>query len=337
MQKVYYEIDPYNRLVLNDAGEKGDLEEFRRVLDGQFKVDGNNNLSYHIKSPLSEDEEIPHQVKLDGNWSLTGDHKLRLALDKEGRETFGDQLTLTGEILDVDKNSLTFSVTTRTGAGIQTTYILDLQGSWKADESNRLSFSVRRERGIYDILTFSGAWEMGENHQIIYRYEKAALIRKEKEVHTLTFKGYWDIKDKTRVSYILDADSASAFDFTASVGALEEDRIKFEVGIGAERRGMPVKRAIVLFGRWTLKKDTGLLFEVEYGDKDTCAIIFGADIALSDKDTVSFKLKSSTDNKDTGITLELSRKILKGDGELFLRALASGNELAVYAGGVWSW
>ena len=98
-----------------------------------------------------------------------------------------------------------------------------------------------------------------------------------------------------------------------------------------------MKRAIVLFGKWTLKKDTGLLFEVEYGDKDTCAIIFGADVALSDKDMLSFKLKNSADNKDIGMTLELSRKILKGDGELFLRALASGSELALYAGGAWSW
>ena len=50
---------------------------------------------------------------------------------------------------------------------------------------------------------------------------------------------------------------------------------------------------------------------------------------------VSFKLKDSVDNKDLGMTLELSQRILDGDGELFLRALASGRELALYAGAAW--
>ncbi len=109
MQKVYYEVDPYNRLVIDGTGTESELRKFRKVLDGRFRVDENNVLSYHIKAPLAENEDIPHQVKISGDWSLTDGHELRLTLDKEGRGTFGDQITLQGRILDVDKNSLAFS------------------------------------------------------------------------------------------------------------------------------------------------------------------------------------------------------------------------------------
>ena len=63
MERARYEIDPYNRLIIDEDGTQGGLQKFRQVLDGQFKVDEYNNLSYNIKAPLSEDENIPHQVK----------------------------------------------------------------------------------------------------------------------------------------------------------------------------------------------------------------------------------------------------------------------------------
>ncbi len=336
MKKSTIEIDPFNRLVINGAGGETDLPKFRKVLDGQFKVDENNNLSYHVKAPLSEDENIPHQFKISGSWRLTDSHKLLITLDQEARRTFGDELTLQAQAFDAGKDSLIFSMTTRTLDG-ESTYILNLQGFWKADENNRLSFYVRREGGKNDILTFNGAWDIGENNQLIYRYSKASLKRKKKETNELLFKGHWDIKEKFRISYLVGGSSDSSFDFESSAGILGEDYIKYEVGIGVERNAAPVKRIITLSGRWNLKKDTGLLFEIEYEGGEIYAIIFSADVALSDKDVVSFRLKSAVGNNDLGMTLELSREILAGDGELFLRALASNKELAVYAGAAWRW
>ena len=140
MEKIRYELDPYNRLVITDSGDKSDLTKFRKVIDGRFKIDENNNLSYHIKSPLSED--IPDQLKLRGEWSLTDNHDLRLTLDKQARRTFGDQITLQGEILDVNESSLLFAVTTKTDENKESTYVLNLDGVWKADENNRLSFHL---------------------------------------------------------------------------------------------------------------------------------------------------------------------------------------------------
>ena len=59
--------------------------------------------------------------------------------------------------------------------------------------------------------------------------------------------------------------------------------------------------------------------------------------SLTDNDTVSFKLRDAVEDRDVGITLELSRKILKGDGEAFLRMLASGREASICAGAAWRW
>ncbi len=174
MKKIQYEIDPYNRLVIPDSGKKSDLPKFRQVIDGRFRLDENNNLSYRVKAPLPEDENIPHQIRLKGEWSLTDDHELRLTLDGQGRQTFGDQITLQGEILDVNKNSLLFAVTMTTKDNTRSTYVLNLGGTWRADENNRISFHVKKEAGRYDILTFNGAWEINKDHQIIYQYERPA-------------------------------------------------------------------------------------------------------------------------------------------------------------------
>lgn len=337
MQKIRYELDPHNRLILDETGQKSGLPEFRKVLDGKFKTDKNNSLSYHIKAPLSGNENIPYQIRLKGEWALTDNHELRLTLDKSGRETFGDQITLQGEILNVNESSLLFAVTTTTKENTQSTYVLNIGGSWKADKFNRLSFHIRKEEGRYDILTFNGTWEINKNHQIVYQYEKAQLIRKKRQTHTLTFKGYWDIKGKTRISYILSKDTGSVFDFKTSAGIFKEDYIQYEIGVGLTDREKQPMRTIKLFGKWNLKKDVGLIFEIEYENKTVKAIIFGADARLTDKDTVSFKLKNDMENKDMGINLELSHKIFTGDGEAFLRVLASRRESAIYAGAAWRW
>ena len=335
MQKIRYELDPYNRLVINMSGEKSILTKFRKVLDGRFKIDEDNNLSYHIKSPLSE--EIPNQLKLKGEWSLTDGHDLRLTLDKEARDTFGDQLTLQGEILDVNEDSLLFAITTKTDEGEQSTYVLNLAGSWKADQNNRLSFYIRKEDGRYNILTFNAAWDINKDHQIIYQYEKVKLIKKKREVHSLIFKGHWDIKDAFRISYSIGGGTDSAFEFSTGAGIFKEDYIKYEIGIGLANRKEPIRRTITLSGKWNLKKDVGLIFGIEYEGKKIGRIVFGADARLTDNDTVLFKLKDDTENKEIGAELELSHEILKGDGEVFLRILASQREAAILAGAAWRW
>jgi hypothetical protein len=336
MEKIKYEIDPHNRLVAGKTGAGSRLRRFRKVLDGRFRVDKNNNLSYHVKAPMPGGAGIPHQVKLRGRWSLAGNHTLKLTLDKWGRQTFGDMLTLWGDIKDVDKNSLLFAVTTKTGKGSRSAYALKLRGLWVADRNNRLTFRVRRERGRYDILTLDGIWGINRAHQIIYRYKSSRLIRKSKRVHTLTFKGHWDIPDKSRISYIMDKKSGSVFSFRAALGAFKANYIKYEIGIGLSRKPEPLKRVFTLFGAWRIRKNAGLLFEVEYANGKVHALVFGADARLTGRDTISVKLKNSVD-EEMGVEVKLSHEILEGDGEAFLRCLKAKGRSAALAGAGWRW
>ncbi|MDD4953931.1 MAG: hypothetical protein PHG40_03380 [Candidatus Omnitrophica bacterium] len=326
MQKIKYDFDPHNRLVAaSDA-----LLGVRKVIDGQFKIDAKNNLVYHLKSPLPEGPKAPHQIKLKGEWSLTKDHQLCLALDKWRRQTFGDQVTIQGQILEARENSLLFAVTTRTKDGKSSLYTLELAGSWQADERNRLTFKVDKGGDDFDALTFEGAWQIDKNYQIIYEY------RSKKGIHTLAFKGFWDIKDRTRLSYAIEGDTDSIFDFKTSAGIFRDGYIKYELGIGLARKKRPVRRVITFFGKWKLKKGAGLVFEVEQEEGRPQAIVFGAEAKLTGKGSVSFNLRNSL-NKKIGAELELSRDIFKEDGQAFLRLLKSEQERAIVAGAGWRW
>lgn len=332
MEKLRYEVDPQNRLVIKKTGLWG----FRRVLEGYFKTTENNRLAYHIKAPVPADIKAPYQVKLKGKWALNEHHDLRFTLDKWSRQTFGDQLTIQGDIIDAQKNSLLFAVTTRTKENTQSTYILKLEGSWQADKYNRLTFRVNKERGRYDILALEGAWEIGPRYQIIYKYQKEHLARKIKKIHTLALEGYWEIKDKARISYVIDRNSDSVLNFKTSLGIFKDDYIKYELGIGRRQRLKPLRRTIILFGSWKIKKDRGLVFEIEYGRRKVQAMAFGAEARLTDKDTVLFNLKNSF-NREIGAQLELGHKIFKGEGQTFLHLLKSRQESAILVGAGWRW
>ena len=85
MTRLRYEVDPHNRLIVQETGKRLRLTRFRRVFDGRFKTGPNNYLTYHIKAPMqgvTPDRKAPHQVKLRGKWALTKNHDLKLTLDK---------------------------------------------------------------------------------------------------------------------------------------------------------------------------------------------------------------------------------------------------------------
>jgi len=332
MEKLRYEFDPHNRLTVKSSGAKG----IRKVLDGQFKISDHNTLTYHVKSPVPSGIKAPHQVKLKGTWALTKDQELRLVFDKWRRQTFGDQLTLKGEIIDVGKNSLLFALTSRTKDGRLSLYALELCGLWQADAHNRLSFRVDKGRGRYDPLVFDGAWQINKNYQIIYRHRKEKLTQKKKRTQVLTFKGYWDMKEKARLSYVLDRNTASGFDFETSAGLFKKDYIRYELGNRLSRRKQPVKRTITFLGRWRVRKTAGLVFEVEQGEKKIQAFVFGAQVRLTNRGTVLLNLRDDL-NRGLGIELELSRDIFKKEGQAFLRMLQSKQESALLVGSGRRW
>ncbi|MFH0827462.1 MAG: hypothetical protein V1923_06255 [Candidatus Omnitrophota bacterium] len=332
MEKCKYEFDPHNRLTVKTGGVRG----IRKVLDGQFKISDHNTLTYHIKSSVPDGIKAPHQVKLKGTWFLTKDLELRLMLDKWRRQTFGDQLRLQGEIIDVRKNALLFALTTRTKDERSSLYALELCGSWQADAKNRLTFRVDKGRGRYDPLTLDGAWQINKNYQIIYLYKKEQLTQKEKKIQALTFKGYWDIRDKARLSYVLNKDMGSGFDFETSAGVFKKDYIKYELGIRVSGKKQPVKRTITFLGKWKVKKNAGLVFEIERGERKIQGLVFGAQARLTDKGEVLLSLRNDL-NRGIGAGLELSRDIFKREGQAFLRLLQSKQESVLLIGSGRRW
>ena len=334
--KYRLETDPYNRVVVRSTSNKSGLRRFRKVIDGRFKLDRSNQLTYKLRSPVY-DLDLPHQLTIKGKWSLTKDHDLRLSLDKKGRDTLGDKITLKGQIIDARKNSLLFAVSSKTHDDRPLVYVLELRGVWQADDRNRLTFKVNKERGASDVLTFRNAWEIDRSKRIVYIYEKSSSARKSRKVHSLTFKGHWKTSDISRISYELSSRSDSRFTFATDAAILKGNRIDLQAGVRISKRGKPEERIITLFGKWRLVKDLGLVFEARYKDHKKSSIVFGADARLSGSDSLSFRLRSDKRKDGLGAELSISRKILKSDGEAFLRLLSDGLEHSFYAGAAWKW
>ena len=330
--KLRFEVDPHNKLIRG-------ISKFRHVIDGRFKIGKGNSLLYHIKTPsdtAAKEADLPHQLKFKGTWSLTKDHNLRLTLDKWRRQTFGDELTLKGEIIKAGTHSLFFAVTQRTKEDTTSTYILKLGGFWQADRNNRLTFRVKKEEGRFDLLVFDGIWEVNRKHRIVYHYEKKLTRRGESKKHSLVFDGFWNIARKSALTYRLDLKGKSAFDFRIGKGIVQGNSIKFELGIGLSQRQKPVRKDVILYGKWKIKKGIGLIFEIRHAKGRARMMKFGAEAKLAGGSRIKFTLKNEI-GKNLGLTFTLSKKMLKGSGESFIRFLRNRKEKAVYVGTGFIW
>jgi len=321
-ERIRYEIDPFNRLIFSKS-KRG--RGFRYVLDGTFRIDKNNVLTYQLKS--SPNPPIPRQLKLCGNWSLDPEHNLALTLDK-GK----DKLTLKGEIIAARADALVFCVSTKDSGGKTHLYILQLQGQWQVDKYNCLSFLVKKENDLYDTLTLTGIWEVNAQNQLIYTYTRTALKRKKKLYQTFTFKGFWEITEKYRISYMLNEELNSGFDFKVNLEKPLKRGLQYEIGIGVA----PVKKKITLFGFWKINEKLGLLFEMPYEEGKLRSIIFEATCSLGSGYNLNLRLKNLS-HQDLGIDLKLSKTLFKNQGEAFLEALKEGKEVSLLAGIGFRW
>jgi hypothetical protein len=329
-EKIRYEIDPHNRLVSEKTGRESEVPWFRTVLDGEFEIDENNNVTYHVKK--SQVSDTPQQVKLRGKWALDKDHNLVLTLDKWGNQIAGNKLAVESELIDAKDNRLSFAVTSKDSENNSHIYIVKLGGRWQADEHNRLMFNVEKEAGVTDKITLTGAWEVNQQNEIIYTYEKSLPEKDEKITKTITFKGYWEIAGKHRIIYVLNKAIGSEFDFKVSVGKPAARGLEYELGVGAT----PSKKTITLFGSWRVNKKVGLLFEMPYVEGKVRSVILGGWGKLDKNHKLEIRLQNKI-GEDLGIDVKLSRSLLEGQGEAFIRALRSKEEVSIVAGVGFRW
>jgi len=329
-EKIRYEVDPHNRLVSEKTGKESEVPGFRTVLDGEFEIDENNQVTYHVKK--SQGSDTPQQVKLRGKWALNDEHNLVLTLDKWGNQIAGNKLTVESEIIDAKGDEIAFSVTSKDSENNTHIYIVKFGGRWQADEHNRLMFNVEKEAGATDKITLRGAWEVNKQNELIYTYEKSAPGRKEKITKTITLKGYWDIAGKHRILYVFNKEIGSEFDFKVSVGKPAARGLEYELGVGAA----PSQKTITLFGEWKVNKNLGLLFEMPYAEGKIQSIVFGGWGKLNKDYRLDLRLQNKA-GEDLGIDVKLSRRILEGQGEAFIRALRSQREVSIVAGVGFRW
>lgn len=335
--KIHYEVAPDNRLVVTSSERKTSLPRYRRVVDGRFRVTADNTLTYLIRSPQDIPSGTPHEIRLIGTWSLSKGHDLKFTLSKSGLSVSHDVLLISGSVIDAGKNSIKFAVTTKYADGIKNTYSLDLAGVWQSDSRNRLTFRIDKGFGAPDILTFEGGWEVNKLNELIYRYEHREGKYRAGAIRTIVFRGRWDITDTASLTYVLDAATNSAFNFRTGMGVFKKDRVQYEVGMGYSNKLRPRVKTVIIYGRWKIGIGSGLSFEIETARGRLYSISFAAEVSVTAKDDFLFKLKTGADMRDMGVSVELSRKMLGGEGEAFLRYVRNHEEGSVLIGATGRW
>jgi len=325
---IKYEIDPYNRLVYIETNKKSNITKYRKVLDGKFTIN-NNLLTYNIKQ--CDDSDIPKQITLKGKWFLNKNHDLVLSLKNQSNKSLNNKITLKGELINIRSNKIVFAITTKDSKDNIKSYILQFKGVWKTDKHNQLIFDFKKEKGDKNSLLLRGIWLINKNNQLIYTYKKTILKTKEKLISTVIIKGFWKIKDKYTISYILNKTITSQFDFRVGIAKQFKNGLKYEIAIGS----IPEKRIIKLYGKWKIK-DLDILFEIFYDNKKTKKIVFIADYMFDKKYNILLKLKGKT-NKNVELDLKLSKKFLKSQGELFVRTIVSKKEQQLLFGSGVRW
>ncbi len=178
---------------------------------------------------------------------------------------------------------------------------------------------------------------IGKDHEVIYSYKRDSLPgNKRKDVTELVFRGYWDVKDKVRISYVLSKETGSGFDFRASSGFFRHNCIEYVLGIGVSSGKRSVNRTLSLFGTWKVRNNAELTFEVNTDAAKYRSMVFGADVEMIRGTRLRFKLTKSA-GEPVGAVLELSKELLKGDGEAFIRFLEERGGSAVLAGCAVRW
>ena len=276
---------------------------------------------------LIEDDEI-----LKGTWSLDDNHELQYK--KDGLD---EEIKIKGFLIATEPDALVFSVTEKQKDQKIVTGLYKLTGQWSLNSDNQITFEVEKGRSKNDTLTFTGTWELGKNHEIIYTYEQTELKKRTKEVQTLTFKGYWDISERNRLTYYLSEDSESNFKFkgtfqTKSIYA-KEGEIRYQVGV--EVSGKRIVQDIVLFGTWKFSNKLEISFEIEYQDGKR-AITFGGKYDLDDDKQIAITLKTE-EGKPLGIELILTKDFFGKDGQAFIRLSKTIEESRVEAGMRFRW
>ena len=319
-----YSVSSDNQLLAKPAKTKSAIK-----LSGRFKINKDNRLYYQLDRPF----QLKRKISFFGTWRLNGNHDLELVLDRTRQQNAGDILTIKGEIICADRGVLAFEVKSLDRDGLLHAQVIELRITCFSDEKNRLSFLVRHSKS--DVITLQCAWQVNNNNQIRYIYEKTDQNTKAKTKNTLIFEGFWQIGARNKLVYIFKYASDSRFEFRALLETPtiypQKDAIKYRIGIG-HKQGRARDNIVSFYGSWKLNRDLGLDLTIDYGQGQLKAIEFGAVVALSKENELKFSLKNPQ-GEPLGLTLILTHKFFKtSQAQAFFRLKSQGNNQGVDAG-----
>lgn len=310
------------------AKKKVDSSSEPVPFEGEFEVLSDSRLAF-----LPQNQE--RKIILSGTWFLDDKHDLRFRVSEDSTKRFGKELVFKGEFLKAEAGELDFTYRTRTKEGKIAIRTFRFFGKWEADPNNRLTFVLNRSRGKTLALTLNGAWKINKRYQIVYTYRKEELKTKRKIQKRLVFRGYWEIAEKRRVSYVLEGDSQAKFRFRLAYSTpiilAKKNEIRFQIGIEVTGRRRSATRDITLFGKWKLKRNLSLTFEVEYKKGLWHAIQFDAKYRLNSRSQIEAELFAKN-GEDIGFALTISGQFLEAEGDAFLRLERSFQESRIEAG-----
>ncbi|MBU2102566.1 MAG: hypothetical protein KKF80_04140, partial [Candidatus Omnitrophica bacterium] len=236
---------------------------------------------------------------------------------------------------DTRSDALIVTLATKEENNAQTIRLMQLKGKWQASVHNRLIFVIQRSGTVRDVLIFEGAWEINDTHTLTYTYEKAYGVRAVRIKKTISFKGFWQIWEKNRLSYILDIRKDSYFNFkvafqTPSILA-KKGEIRYRVGIGVRGSRSFREKTFILYGTWNVSRDFGFSFEIDYGKSRLTRMHFGARVRSAGKNEIEFQLTTREGN-DIGFAVMVSRRFLSNNAQWFVRLMKRAQETALQGG-----
>ncbi len=266
-------------------------------------------------------DDLLKKVKLEGVWSLTEEHDLKLRVIGSESPYFGKTLLMRGDIIKVTGSSLVFKLRDRKTIKNLKTQMIELKGIWQSDKNNRLVFLARKNKDEHNKLVFQGAWQINKRNELIYKYLHTALKTKTRVTKTLIFKGKWNLGED-RLVYSLEGSRDSYFTFKVSLQSrtlrAKDGEIRYNVGVRYSQKKVRhnYKQNIAIRGKWKFGKDLSVGFEVLHTAKRIKKIDFVIEKLVAYKNTVTVKLKSIS-GKITGIEV-LFNKVFENDMEMFL-------------------
>ena len=236
-----------------------------------------------IRSP--GDKAFLKRLAISGKWSLTENNDLKLRVLASKSDLYGKSLIFKGDIEHKKGDYLRFHIRhSEPLSGIRSG-VIELKGRWQADKYNRICFAASKGKGRYDILRFQGAWEVERNNELVYRYKKTYLKTRVKKLHTVIFNGHWDLAGN-KLIYRIEGSSKSFFGFKATLQPRSikssAGTIRYRLGIGYYERKVfrKFERTITIFGKWTIRQDLKVGFEVSYRGGRRCETVFSIEKVL---------------------------------------------------------